>query len=214
MKKYVCRICGYVYDEAREGVAFDSLPGDWKCPLCRAPKSEFAPEQPAQPAPQPAPAAEASADLKQLSAGQLAAVCSNLARGCEKQYLAEESALFTQLAQYFSSVTPAVEDATVVELIRQLQEDADGYAGVRATADAASDRGAARICVWGEKVTRMLLSLVKRYLEEGEQLLAGTEIWVCTACGFVYIGDQPPELCPVCKVPAWKFERIERRAAV
>ena len=30
--------------------------------------------------------------------------------------------------------------------------------------------------------------------------------------GFVYIGDEAPELCPVCKVPAWKFEKIEGRA--
>ena len=28
----------------------------------------------------------------------------------------------------------------------------------------------------------------------------------------IYIGGNPPELCPVCKVPAWKFEKIEGRA--
>lgn len=42
-------------------------------------------------------------------------------------------------------------------------------------------------------------------------MLEGTNIWVCTTCGFVYIGEQAPELCPVCKVPAWKFEKIEGR---
>ena len=41
MKKYVCKICGYVYDEANEKVKFDDLPDDWKCPLCGAPKSMF-----------------------------------------------------------------------------------------------------------------------------------------------------------------------------
>ena len=56
-------------------------------------------------------------------------------------------------------------------------------------------------------------SLVSRYLQNGEALLADTEIWVCTACGFVFIGDNPPQQCPVCKVPDWKFEKIERRAA-
>ena len=83
---------------------------------------------------------------------------------------------------------------------------------MRATADANADRGAARVCVWGEKVTRMLSSLVNRYLNEGEAMLKDTNIWVCTTCGFVYIGDTPPELCPVCKVPDWKFEKIEGRA--
>ena len=152
------------------------------------------------------------ADLRQLSAGQLSALCSNLARGCEKQYKAEEAGLFRQLAAYFSSITPAVEDATVESVAALLQQDADAYAGLRATADAAGDRGAARVCVWGEKVTRMLSSLVSRYLSEGEAMLANTSIWICTVCGFVYVGDEPPALCPVCKVPAWKFEKIEGRA--
>ena len=58
----------------------------------------------------------------------------------------------------------------------------------------------------------MLSSLVNRYLNEGEAMLANTDIWVCTVCGFVYIGENAPELCPVCKVPAWKFEKIEGRA--
>ncbi|MEA4911819.1 MAG: flavin reductase [Oscillospiraceae bacterium] len=37
----VCRICGYVYDEAKEGTPFEQLPADWVCPLCKHPKSDF-----------------------------------------------------------------------------------------------------------------------------------------------------------------------------
>ena len=29
--------------------------------------------------------------------------------------------------------------------------------------------------------------------------------WVCSVCGHVYTGDQPPEACPTCKAPAAKF---------
>ncbi len=29
--------------------------------------------------------------------------------------------------------------------------------------------------------------------------------WVCSVCGYVHEGDTPPEVCPVCKVPAEKF---------
>ena len=30
--KYVCSICGYVYDPAEhDGIAFEDLPDDWKC---------------------------------------------------------------------------------------------------------------------------------------------------------------------------------------
>ncbi len=209
--KYVCQICGYIYDEDKEAVPFEQLPDDWKCPLCGAMKSDFKAEAPAVEKAY-VPTHTETADLKKLSAGQLAAVCSNLARGCEKQYKAEESKLFNELANYFTAITPAVNDATVEKVAKLLQEDIEDYPHIRDVADNGKDRGAARVCVWGEKVTRMLSSLVNRYLEEGEQMLADTDIWVCTVCGFVYIGQEPPELCPVCKVPPYKFEKIERGA--
>lgn len=210
--KYVCQICGYVYDDAKEKVPFAELPDDWKCPLCGAAKSDFKPEANGDEKKVVTAIEPMEADLEKLSAGQLAALCSNLARGCEKQYKQEEADLFKQLADYFTAVVPAVNDASVEKLAKELQTDADNYAAVRAAADANADGGAARVCVWGEKVTRMLSSLVNRYLNEGEAMLKDTNIWVCTTCGFVYIGDTPPELCPVCKVPNWKFEKIEGRA--
>ncbi len=209
--KYVCQICGYVYDDSKEKVPFSELPDDWKCPLCGAAKSDFKAEETSTEQTKSASVPMKRSDEK-LSAGQLAALCSNLARGCEKQYKPEESKLFKELADYFSAVTPKVDDPTVEKLYEALMVDADNYAGVRAVADENTDRGAARICVWGEKVTRMLASLVNRYLNEGEKMLEDTNIWVCTTCGFVYVGDNPPELCPVCKVPDWKFEKIEGRA--
>ena len=210
--KYICQICGYVYDDAKEKVPFAELPDDWKCPLCGAAKSDFKPEANGDEKKVVTAIEPMEADLEKLSAGQLAALCSNLARGCEKQYKKEEAGLFKQLADYFTAVVPAVNDASVEKLAKELQTDAENYAAVRATADANADRGAARVCVWGEKVTRMLSSLVNRYLNEGEAMLKDTNIWVCTTCGFVYIGDTPPQLCPVCKVPDWKFEKIEGRA--
>jgi rubredoxin len=40
--KYVCSVCGYVYDPAEhDGVAFEDLPDDWKCPRCKKPKDKF-----------------------------------------------------------------------------------------------------------------------------------------------------------------------------
>ena len=40
--EYVCSICGYVYDPAEhDGVAFEDLPDDWKCPRCRQGKDKF-----------------------------------------------------------------------------------------------------------------------------------------------------------------------------
>ena len=33
--------------------------------------------------------------------------------------------------------------------------------------------------------------------------------WVCTVCGYVHEGDEPPEMCPVCGVGADMFEKLE-----
>lgn len=208
--RYVCQICGYVYDDEKEQISFKDLSDDFKCPLCGALKSDFkAEEQLGQKKENMTKILDD--DLKKLSVGQLAALCSNLARGCEKQYKTEESQLFTQLADYFTSITPSIDDASVDALANTLQNDCDFYPTLRMIADENQDRGAARVCVWGEKVTRMLSSLVTRYQKEGEKMLADTNIWVCTTCGFVYVGDEAPQLCPVCKVPDWKFEKIEGR---
>ena len=40
--KYICSVCGYVYDPAEhDGVTFEELPDDWKCPRCRQGKDKF-----------------------------------------------------------------------------------------------------------------------------------------------------------------------------
>ncbi|MBE7003864.1 MAG: NADH peroxidase, partial [Ruminococcaceae bacterium] len=33
--------------------------------------------------------------------------------------------------------------------------------------------------------------------------------WVCSVCGYVFEGENPPEACPICKAPADKF--IEKK---
>lgn len=33
--------------------------------------------------------------------------------------------------------------------------------------------------------------------------------WVCTVCGYVYEGENPPAECPVCHVGADKFKKVE-----
>ena len=40
--KWICSICGYIYDPAEhDGVAFEDLPADWKCPRCRQGKDKY-----------------------------------------------------------------------------------------------------------------------------------------------------------------------------
>lgn len=206
--KYICQVCGYVYDEDKEKVKFVDLPSDWKCPLCGANKSDFKAEEVKT---EIIKKESIKTSEVKLTVGEMSALCSNLARGCEKQYKNEEAELFKKLAAYFDSISPKEENAKVINLANSLKDDIEYYPFLRNVADANKDRGTARVCVWGEKVTRMLSSLVQRYLKEKEKMLEGTDIWVCSICGFIYIGDKAPELCPVCKVPSWKFEKIEGR---
>ena len=37
--------------------------------------------------------------------------------------------------------------------------------------------------------------------------------FVCSVCGYVYEGDAAPEVCPICKAPAAKFNRVEEEAS-
>lgn len=40
--KYICSVCGYLYDpDEHDGIAFEDLPDDWKCPNCAQPKERF-----------------------------------------------------------------------------------------------------------------------------------------------------------------------------
>ena len=41
MEKYRCTVCGYIYDEEKEGTKFADLPDDWTCPLCGVGKDMF-----------------------------------------------------------------------------------------------------------------------------------------------------------------------------
>ena len=53
MKKYVCDVCGYVYDEEAgdpdngiaPGTKWEDVPEDFVCPLCGVGKDQFSEEQ-------------------------------------------------------------------------------------------------------------------------------------------------------------------------
>lgn len=212
-KKWRCSVCGYVYDETvgegdiKEGTTFEELPDDWVCPICGASKSAFVEEGAVQEKKStPTPIYPIMDD--KLSFGAMYALCTNLARGCEKQYRVEESALWTQLAQYYSSVARDF-DGDIDSLTELAQYDAESvYPLIKDLAQQKRDRGALRALVWSEKVTAILLSLYARYKKEGNSLLKDTKIYVCEICGYVHIGNEPPEICPICKVPKLKIHEI------
>ena len=242
MKKFVCGICGFIYDEAAgipasgipPGTRWEELPGGWVCPWCGAAKEMFreqvlpeageAGEKSSGPdkaeqagekssGPDKAGPAGEEEDLRELTPGEMSALCSNLARGCEKQYLKEEALLFTRLAGYFKDKTLADGGGDVKALKAMTEYDLDtAFPSADQAAGGETDRGALRALVWSRKVTAMMDSLLARYEREGSGFLEHTNVYVCDICGFIYVGDTPPDICPVCKVPSWKMSKVERRS--
>ena len=43
--KYVCKVCGWVYDEEEQGTKWEDLPEDFACELCGVGKDDFEPAE-------------------------------------------------------------------------------------------------------------------------------------------------------------------------
>ena len=210
MKKYRCTICGYIYDEANENVKFVDLPDDWKCPMCGAPKSlfeEIVEDNQTVEVEKETEVITEDNDLRELSNDEIAYVCSNLAKACEKQYLEEEKKLYLELFEYFKSneaKSGELSDLGVMfDSDIKLLNDAFNLANVY------EDSGAKRVLTWATKTTNIINTIVKNYNEKGIEYIKNNKIWVCDICGFVFIGDNPPQVCPICKVPNFKILEVE-----
>lgn len=228
MKKYICSICGYIYDEAAgipdagiaPGTKWEELPEGWVCPLCGAARSEFVlqvetaqEKQVSREIPHSGQREDHTGgeDLKEMTPAQLSALCSNLAKGCEKQYLAREAEQFWKLAEYYQNKAGIITGQGMDDLLKRINEDLEtGYPEANEAAGEKPDRGALRALTWSEKATRIMNSLIARYEKEGDAMIENTSIYVCEICGFIYIGDTPPEICPICKVPKKKLTKVER----
>ena len=220
MIRYRCNICGYDYDPALgdpdhwipPGTRFEDLPQDWVCPVCGADKTLFhALAEPILPEAAPDKKIMGDASDVSLSDAENAAVLSNLARGCAKQFRPVDAELFTRLADYYAArITPLGDlDSFRAALTKDLS---DGYAGAFDAARQDADRGALRALTWGEKVSRIQDSLLSRWAAKGDSSFEESRVFVCDACGFIFVGQAAPEICPVCKVPAFRFNEVKRGA--
>ena len=209
MKKYRCVICGYIYDEAKEKVKFEDLPDDWTCPLCGSPKSAFEEVvDDEKEEKEPVEEMESEEELRSLTNEEITYICSNLAKACEKEYKEEEQKLFTELATYFDK--KAKEASGTLEDIKQENEKERKEIEVAMeVADKNSDRGAKRVLTWATKTSNMMKIILENYEKKGLDYIKNTSIWVCDICGFIYVGEEPPKVCPVCKVPSFKILEVK-----
>ena len=211
MKKYRCTICGYIYDDAKEKVKFEDLPDDWKCPMCGAPKSLFEEVKEDKEKIKEDSKVEIIEDvddeLRELSNYEISLICSNLARGCEKQYLEEEKDLFRELSKYYEGLE---EDkaGNLDDVSDMINSDINNFSKTMEVFSKYDDRGSKRVVNWANKSTNIMKVVIDTYKEKGIDYIKNTKIWVCDICGFVYIGDIPPKVCPVCKVPSLKILEV------
>ncbi len=206
MKKYQCTICGYIYDDAQESVKFEELPDDWTCPICGAPKSVF--KEIKEEKPSEIKEIDEEEDLKEMSNSEIAYICSNLAKACEKQYLEEEQKLFTELYNHYLNKEKDLE-GTLENVKEKVNKDLEEFDKAFQIADKYQDRGAKRVLTWASKATNMMNVIINNYKEKGIDYIKNTKIWVCDICGFIYIGDVPPTVCPICKVPSFKILEVK-----
>lgn len=147
--------------------------------------------------------------MKELSRGELSALCSNLAKACEKQQLFIQQQQLTELADYYAAHIDPLDDASIETIRNLVKGDLEsGFGPAFEQAHADHDRGALRALTWSQKVTALLDSLLKRYEGKGDALIEGTNVYVCEICGFIFVGDTPPDICPVCKVPKSKIVKV------
>ena len=215
MKKYQCSICGYIYDEEKEKVKFSDLPDDWKCPLCGAPKDMFVEivEEDSNVKEESKievndSIIEESEDLRELSDSEIAYICSNLAKACEKQYLENEQKMFQDLYEYFDKKIVAKE-GNINDVSEKIDNDINMFNEASKVADEVNDSGAKRVITWATKTSNIIKNILSKYQNNGVDYIKNTKIWVCDICGFVYIGNEPPKICPICKVPNFKILEVK-----
>lgn len=130
MKQMVCSVCSYTYDEAKgipkagiaPGTKQEELPENWKCPWCGTGKEAFR-EKKGEGQTVTQEKLEKPHVEKELSAMEMNIICSNLSRGCEKQYLQDQTDAFKKLADFFKSKAEPVEEANVQKLLDLIETD-------------------------------------------------------------------------------------------
>ncbi|MET1159784.1 MAG: rubrerythrin family protein [Thermoprotei archaeon] len=59
-----------------------------------------------------------------------------------------------------------------------------------------------------EEIHAKLYREAKEYVDKGQDYPIKGYVWICPVCGHTYIGEKPPERCPVCGAPAEKYVKF------
>lgn len=216
--KYKCTVCGYVYDEEKEGVKFADLPDDWTCPRCHQPKSKFEPLEEKK----SLKGTKTEKNLQDAFAGESQArnKYTFFASVARKEGYEQIAALFLKTADnekehakmWFKELGGIGDTASNLAAAASGEnyEWTDMYVRMAKEADeegfhdiAEKFRGVGEIEKHHEERYRALLHNVeaKEVFEK-----SGVKVWECRNCGHIVIGTSAPDVCPVCGHPQSFFE--------
>ncbi len=86
----------------------------------------------------------------------------------------------------------------------------DMYPAYKAIAEYFGEKGAVRsidYALSAEKIHAEMYSDAKEKAAQGEDI-EEKDIYICPVCGYTYMGDDPPEKCPVCNAPRDMFVKF------
>ncbi|MBI9104016.1 MAG: rubrerythrin family protein [Spirochaetales bacterium] len=145
---------------------------------------------------------------RNLSGNARAVIFSNLAKASEKQMDSPKAVEFSRLSE--ESWCKSTSDDGLEVLMKRMEESLAGdYPGIQKDAEALGDRGVQRALKWGQKVTMLQKTLIGRFLSGGESIMDNKDLYICEACGFIFLGAEVPAQCPVCKAPETRFSKIK-----
>lgn len=218
---YRCKICGYVYKG-------DELPDDYVCPICKHGAEDFEPignkkEIKKENSTMEIKGTKTEKNLMAAFAGESQAHTKYLyyASKAKKDGYVQIGNLFDETARnekehakiWFKLLHDGM-PSTLVNLADaaagENYEWTDMYAGF---AEDARAEGFEQIAYLFEEVGKIEKEHEERYRKlianiEGGLVFSrdGDRIWQCSNCGHIVVGQQAPEVCPVCAHPQAYFE--------
>lgn len=221
MKKWVCGVCGYVYEGEQ--------PPE-QCPVCKAPASEFSLQEDdsdsadSDESKSKYAGTKTEKNLEDAFAGESQArnKYTFYASAAKKAGYEQMAAIFLETANQekehakmwfkefhgIGDVDENLKDAAAGEnyewtdMYVQMAKDAreEGFDDL-----AEKFEGVAKVEKGHENRYNKLL---KSYQEDKSFKGDAPKGWKCRNCGYIYEGDEAPEICPVCAHPKAFFERM------
>lgn len=208
-----CTVCGYEYDEAVEGVPFEQLPDDWRCPVCNAPKDAF------EKIGQEVKMTKTGKNLQDAFAGESQA---------NRKYLAfakkAEAEGYKQAAKLFRAVAEA-ETVHAHNHLRELggvkstrenleaaingetQEFKNMYPQMIKDAESEGNKTALRSFNFANEVEKIHAELYRGALDKIGKT-PEVDYYVCQVCGNT-VENSAPDECPICGTKKQMFKKVD-----